>query len=119
MEYRGQQPSTVLGSLHGPGYSAGQSITSSYNLPAGQFNTGFHVFAVEWRSDEIKWFVDGVNYHTVKRGQQPGDWVFDREPFYIILNVAVGGNFVGSPDATTTFPQTMLVDWVRVYGEEP
>lgn len=114
MEYRGQAPSTVLGSLHGPGYSAGQAISETLVLSDGRFDNSYHVFAVEWRSDSIKWFVDDVNYHTVNRGEQSGDWVFDR-PFYIILNVAVGGNFVGPPDASTVFPQTMLIDWVRVY----
>jgi beta-glucanase (GH16 family) len=113
MEYRGQEPSTSHGSLHGPGYSGGAAITQRYDLPNGRFDAGFHVFAVEWTSNWIKWYVDGVNYHLVKRGDQSGDWVFDR-PFYIILNVAVGGTFVGPPNASTVFPQTMLIDWVRV-----
>lgn len=118
MEYRGQEPWVIHGSLHGPGYSAGQAITQRYQLANGRFDTGFHVFAVEWRNNEIKWYVDGVNYHTVKKGEQSGDWVFDHS-FYVILNVAVGGRFVGPPNTSTVFPQTMLVDWVRYYGEAP
>lgn len=114
MEYRGQEPSIVLGSLHGPGYSGSQAITSQFTLTDDRFDTAFHVFAVEWRANSIDWYVDGQKYHTVKKGEQNGDWVFDG-PFYIILNVAVGGRFVGSPDANTVFPQTMLVDWVRVH----
>jgi len=116
MEYRGQQPTVVHGSLHGPGYSGGQAITDSYILPNDRFDAGFHTFAVEWRSNSIRWFVDGQRYQTINKGDQDGDWVFDR-PFYIILNVAVGGNYVGPPDQNTVFPQTMVVDWVRVYGE--
>jgi beta-glucanase (GH16 family) len=117
MEYRGQEPSTNHGTLHGPGYSGWTAISNRIDLTDDRFDTAFHVFAIEWRRDSIKWFVDDVNYHTVRRGDQSGTWVFNR-PFYIILNVAVGGNWVGPPDENTIFPQTMLVDWVRVYQEE-
>ena len=114
MEYRGQQPSIVHGSLHGPGYSGSQAITHQLELTDDRFDTAFHVFAVEWRARSIDWYVDDRKYHSVSRGEQTGEWVFDG-PCYIILNVAIGGNFVGPPDATTAFPQTMLVDWVRVH----
>ncbi|MGD9140088.1 MAG: glycoside hydrolase family 16 protein [bacterium] len=121
MEYRGQEPNILHGSLHGPGYSGGGALTRSYTLPGAEgFNDDFHVFAVEWESDALTWFVDSTSYYVVTPGSLPdgGSWVFDH-PFFIILNVAVGGYFVGSPDATTTFPQTMLVDWVRVYRSAP
>jgi beta-glucanase (GH16 family) len=114
MEYRGQEPSVVLGSLHGPGYSGGRAFTRSFTLNGGRFDADYHIFSVEWNEDQIKWKVDGATYHEIKRSYVPGAWVFDH-PFYIILNVAVGGGFVGSPDGSTTFPQSMLVDWVRVY----
>ncbi len=117
MEYRGQQPRVVHGSVHGPGYSAGAAVTKRYDLPGNRgFHEDFHVFAVEWDRNRITWLVDGNRYHTVTPRDLPpgGRWVFDH-PFFIILNVAVGGNFVGPPDASTVFPQTMLVDWVRVY----
>lgn len=117
MEFRGQELSTTHGSLHGPGYSGGNALTSRYNLPGGAtFDQGFHVFAVEWNDDQITWLVDDTRFLSIRTVDLPssGQWVF-RHPFFIILNVAVGGNFVGAPDATTTFPQTMLVDWVRVY----
>lgn len=119
MEYRGQEPGVILGSLHGPGYSGGGSVTGRYTLPAGTFNDDFHLFAVEWDESSIIWLVDGVAYHVVTPRDLPasGRWVFDH-PFFIILNLAVGGNFVGPPDANTVFPQTMLVDWVRVYRVE-
>jgi len=116
MEYRGQEPRVLHGSLHGPGYSGGNALTSRFELSGGGFNWDFHVFAVEWTDDQITWIVDDTRYLTIRRGDLPqgGAWVF-AHPFFIILNVAVGGHFVGSPDATTAFPQTMLVDWVRVY----
>ena len=114
MEFRGQEPSVIHGSLHGPGYSGGAAVTNSYTADNARYDTGFHVYAIEWTSDGIKWFVDDVLYHSVRRDQTPGAWVFDH-PFFILLNVAVGGTFVGQPGPDTTFPQTMLVDWVRVY----
>lgn len=115
MEYRGQEPSVVLGSLHGPGYSGGNAISASFNLPAEEFPGGFHVFSVQWENDRVVWEVDGLRYHTATRNSLPpgSRWVFDH-PFFLILNVAVGGNFVGPPDSSTPFPQSMLVDWVRV-----
>ena len=114
MEYRGQEPSIVHGTVHGPGYSGGGGITARYLLSGGRFDADFHVFAVEWTEAGIEWFVDGRLYHRVDRGEPSGEWVFDH-PFFILLNVAVGGTFVGPPNESTTFPQAMLVDWVRVY----
>lgn len=116
MEYRGQQPSIVHGSLHGPGYSGGSALTRAYELPDGSFDEDFHVFAVDWDEDGITWYVDDHAYRSVAPDDLPSGarWVFN-DPFFIILNVAVGGHFVGSPDDSTVFPQTMLVDWVRVY----
>ncbi len=117
MEYRGQVPNVVSGSLHGPGYSGGNALTGSYAAPQGRFDDGFHVFAIEWDSTSIAWLVDGSVYQRFTREDVPPNtqWVFDR-PFFVILNVAVGGNYVGPPNAVTTFPQTMTVDYVRAYG---
>jgi beta-glucanase (GH16 family) len=117
MEYRGQEPHIVHGSLHGPGYSGGGAVGGRFVLDGERFNDDFHVFGVEWDDKRITWTVDGTAYQTITPNDLPYGrrWVFDH-PFFIILNVAVGGNFVGSPDAGTFFPQTMLVDWVRVYG---
>lgn len=117
MESRGQEPSTVLGSLHGPGYFGGGAVSDSYTLPgAVGFDDDFHVFAVEWDARFVAWEVDGVTYAVATPDALPanGTWVFDH-PFFIILNLAVGGNFVGAPDASTVFPQTLLVDYVKVY----
>ena len=120
MEYRGQEPNIVHGSLHGPGYSGGSALTSAFELPEGAFDTGFHVFAVDWAADRITWLVDGIAYKSVTPADLPAGtrWVFDH-PFFIILNVAVGGNYVGGPGPGTSFPQTMTVDYVRVYAEAP
>ena len=117
MEYRGQEPDIVHGSLHGPGYSGGSALTGHYVLDEGGFNDDFHVFAIEWDESSITWLIDDRTYQTMTPADVPPDgrWVFDH-PFFIIMNVAVGGHFVGSPDESTEFPQTMLVDWVRVYG---
>ncbi len=117
MEYRGQEPTKVLGSVHGPGYSAAEAITKSYTLPNDRFDTDFHIFGIEWGSDYINFYVDNVLYNQITPADVTGEWVFD-QPFYILMNVAVGGSFVGSPNNETTFPQTMLVDYVRVYKND-
>jgi beta-glucanase (GH16 family) len=114
MEYRGQEPTKVLGSVHGPGYSGGEAITKSYTLEDDRFDTGFHVFGIEWTPDYINYYVDDVLYNQITPADVTGDWVFDH-PFYIIINLAVGGSFPGNPNSETTFPQTMLIDYVRVY----
>lgn len=114
MEYRGQDPTIVLGSAHGPGYSAGNAVTKEYELENDRFDTGFHVFGIEWAPDYINYYVDDVLYNQITPEDVTGDWVFD-QPFYIILNLAVGGDFVNAPNNETVFPQSMLVDYVRVY----
>lgn len=117
MEYRGQEPNVVHGSLHGPGYSGGGARTRSYTLTGGaRFDAGFHVFAIEWKTNQITYYVDNVPYQILTPSSLPSGthWVFDH-PFFIVLNLAVGGNYVGAPDGSTVFPQTLLVDYVRVY----
>jgi beta-glucanase (GH16 family) len=118
MENIGREPAITHGSLHGPGYSGGSPLTGIYTLPAGQkFADDFHIFAVEWEPAAIRFYVDGNLYQTKTPADASGKrWVFDH-PFFIILNVAVGGNFPGSPDDTTIFPQVMTVDYVRVYTD--
>lgn len=116
MEYRGQNPSTLIGSVHGPGYSGGESEGKEYVLANDRFDKGFHVFGVEWGPEYINYYVDDALYNQITPEDVDGEWVFDH-PFCIILNVAVGGNFVGPPNVNTVFPQTMLVDWVRVYED--
>lgn len=121
MEYLGDQPTVVFGTVHGPGYSGGESISKEYNLTNDRFDTGFHVFGIEWGPNYINYYVDGDLYQSLtpaniaEETNGAGEWVFD-SPFYIILNVAVGGNLPGNPNAETIFPQRMLVDYVRVYN---
>jgi len=116
MEYRGQEPSIIHGTLHGPGYSGGRAVGTSYTLSNARFDTEFYTFAIEWDQDSINWYVDDELYQTLTPNDVPGDWAYDH-PFFILLNLAVGGGFVGSPNESTTFPQTLLVDYVRVYQE--
>lgn len=117
MENIGKEPSMVHGTIHGPGYSGANGITSSYALPGKQsFSDSFHTFAVEWEPNVIRFVCDGVCYKTLTPADLPQGttWVYNH-PFFILLNLAVGGNWPGNPDETTTFPQLMLVDYVRVY----
>lgn len=121
MEYLGNEPTSVFGTVHGPEFSAANSITKSYELQGDRFDNGFHVFGVEWTPNRINWYVDDVLYQSLtpediaEETDRKGEWVFNR-PFHIILNVAVGGNLPGSPNDETIFPQRMLVDYVRVYN---
>ncbi|TPV33387.1 glycoside hydrolase family 16 protein [Paucihalobacter ruber] len=115
MENRGQEPTKIIGSVHGPGYSGGNAVSKEYNLENDRFDTNFHVFGIEWGPNYINYYVDDVLYNQITPKDVPGEWVFDR-PFYIIINLAVGGSFVGSPNNQTVFPQTMLVDYVRIYN---
>ncbi len=118
MENIGKEPGRVHGTVHGPNYSGSQGVGGPYVLDAGAFADDFHVFAIEWEEDAIRWYVDDTLYKTVTPKDVPGRWVYDH-PFFIILNVAVGGYWPGDPDETTTFPQTMRVDHVRVYEKKP
>jgi len=118
MENIGAEPGTVHGTIHGPGYSGGNGIGGPYTLPGGAaFADAFHIFAIEWETNRIRWYVDGQQYFTVTPANLPSGttWVFTA-PQFLLLNVAVGGNWPGSPNASTTFPQRMTVDYVRVYA---
>jgi beta-glucanase (GH16 family) len=114
MEYRGQQTNLINGTVHGPGYSGGNAVTKSYGFEQARFDTDFHLFAVEWGTDYIRFYVDDVLYQEIKPDDLSGEWVFNH-PFFMILNVAVGGNYVGFPTSETPFPQSMVIDYIRVY----
>jgi len=117
MENVGKEPSRVHGTIHGPGYSGAGGLEAPYTLPGTQrFADEYHIFAAEWEPGVVRFYVDDLLYATRLRadlhsGQK---WVFDH-PFFLILNVAVGGDWPGNPDPSTVFPQAMLVDYVRVY----
>jgi len=115
MENIGKEPLINHGSMHGPGYSGGAAITGAYTLQGGQtLADGFHTFAIQWAPQTVTFYVDDNPYKTVTPASLPAGarWVFD-SPFFLLLNVAVGGSFPGSPDSTTRFPQDMMVDYVR------
>lgn len=114
MENIGKEPAIVHGTVHGPGYSGEHAFGAPSRLERGAYADDFHVFAVEWEPGEIRWDRDGIHYHTARSDLVKGDWVFER-PFFVLLNLAVGGHWPGNPDGTTVLPQSMLVDWVRVY----
>ncbi|MDQ6788972.1 MAG: glycoside hydrolase family 16 protein [Acidobacteriota bacterium] len=117
MENIGREPSIIHGTIHGPGYSGANGIGAPFNLSNNQnFADDFHIYAAEWTENKISFFVDGNLYKTITPQDLPAgkQWVYDH-PFFMILNLAVGGNWGGAPDETTVFPQTMLVDYVRVY----
>jgi beta-glucanase (GH16 family) len=114
MEYLGNNPTTIFGTVHGPGYYGGNAVSKNYSLPNNRFDNDFHIFGIEWDENQINYYVDNVLYNQITPAKVPGEWVFN-QPFYIILNMAVGGNFPGPPNAETVFPQTMQIDYIRVY----
>ncbi len=139
MENAGSKPTIVSGALHGPGFSGGTPILKKYDLQNERVDTGFHIYGIEWGPDYINFYIDDVLYNQITPDDLPdgpfpdyfedvftdpveyelykekwNQWVYD-QPFYMLLNVAVGGLFDGSPNENTIFPQTMLVDYVRVY----
>jgi beta-glucanase (GH16 family) len=117
MENIGREPSIIHGTIHGPGYSGGGGPSSSFSLAGNErFTDSFHVFAIEWEPGVVRFYCDGKVYKTRTPADLPAGakWVYDH-PFFLLLNLAVGGSWPGNPDASTSFPQVMLVDYVRVY----
>jgi beta-glucanase (GH16 family) len=121
MESVGKMPTTNFGSIHGSGFT-GASITTAYTLPGGaKFADTFHIFGILWSPRQMKFYVDDPSNvyatYTPASLTSGGVWPFDSSKFFFILNLAVGGNWPGAPDASSVFPQEMLVDYVRVYQE--
>jgi beta-glucanase (GH16 family) len=118
MEIVGNEPGTLYGTVHGPGYSAENGPGGQTSLPAGQkWSDAFHVYSVEWSPGQVLWKVDGRQYLRITPANIPAGkkWVFDHN-FYLLLNLAVGGVWPGPPNSSTPFPAKMLVDYVRVYS---
>ncbi len=118
MENVGREPSINHGSLHGPGYSGGSPLTATYTLPNGaRFDSDYHTFAILWQPNQVMFFVDDHWYETrTPASIPPGTmWVYNH-PFFIITNLAVGGTFPGNPDVTSTFPQSMSIDYIRTWS---
>lgn len=116
MELVGHRPSTVHGTVHyGPVWPQNQNKGNTYSLSSGKFSDDFHVFSIEWMEDEINWYVNDTLFHTVTPEiLSPHNYPFN-ETFHLILNLAVGGNWPGNPNSSTRFPQTLEVDYIRVY----
>jgi beta-glucanase (GH16 family) len=114
LEFIGREPDHIYATVHAPGYSGGNGVGSSLVVPAETFKNDFHVYAIEWQENEIRWFFDDQEFFKLTPADVPAAWIFDHE-FFIIMNVAVGGRWPGYPDETTVFPQFMYVDYVRVY----
>jgi beta-glucanase (GH16 family) len=118
MERRGHLLDRMDATLQGPGY-AGVGYTRHYSLgPGGDFGAAFHVFTVDWTSRKITFAVDGRVAHYARRSTLPGRWVFNH-PFFVVLNLSVGGRYAGAPDSRTRFPAQMAVDYVRAYQTRP
>lgn len=120
MEHVGRLPYQVFGTIHGPGYSGGQSYGNYFDLPQPVADN-FHTFAVEWEPDRIVWYVDDIQYHQATPNDpflQGKQWVFNH-PFFMLLNVAIGGNFGGPVDPNISLPQQTLIDYVRLYQVRP
>ncbi len=114
MEFVGRRPTEITGTIHGPGYSGSSSFGVSVDLGTPVADD-FHVFAIDWSPGRIAWYLDGVKYHEATPADvAPNDWVFD-QPFFMILNVAVGGNLGGPVRGDREFPNPMAVDYVRLY----
>lgn len=118
MEFKGQEPNRIHGTLHHGGkWPNNQHTTKTLDLPQGNFTDSFHTFGVEWERGKIHWTLDGKIWQTQTKWSSAGGAYpapFDQR-FHLLLNLAVGGQFLGNPDAKTQFPARMEVDWVRVY----
>jgi beta-glucanase (GH16 family) len=116
VEIIGREPARVHGTVHGASYHGASGLSGAYTLPQGALADADHVYAVEWEPREIRWYLDDVQFHRVTPADLPvpAHWAFDR-PFYLIVNLAVGGTWPGDPDETTPFPAQLRVDHVRVY----
>ena len=119
VEYLGNKPNHIFGTIHfGATFPGNKFFDNGYTKTGGpNFNEEFHVFAIEWQEGEIRWYVDDVHYATQDNwfssgGPFPAPFDVD---FHLLLNLAVGGNLPGPPNATTQFPQELVIDYVRVY----
>ncbi len=115
MENNGRDPGIISGTLHGPGFTGAGGIARELQfLPGTGAASSFHVYAVDWSPQAITWSVDGTAYQTVRQSSLGSRWIYNR-PYYLLLNLAVGGDDPGYPDATTSFPASLIVDYVRIY----
>jgi beta-glucanase (GH16 family) len=114
VEQLGREPHRVFGTIHGPGFAGANGFSGARQLER-PVSDGFHEFAVEWKRRRIEWSVDDRVYHSATPADVPGPWVFDH-PFYLVINLAVGGDLGGTVADETQFPASLLVDYVRLYA---
>ncbi len=116
MELVGNQPNIVHGTAHWGPNPANRQFKGSQSFLIGEtFNDQFHVYSIFWKENEIRWYRDGEEYFRLTPADVGNnEWPFN-DDFFLIFNVAVGGDWPGSPDATTQFPQRMIVDYIRVF----
>ncbi len=116
MELVGKDPNKVYGTLHwGTSTATHQSFGTNYLLPTGNFSDKFHVFSLVWEADKMEILMDDISYYKFDKSKIGSSPYPFNEAFFLIFNVAVGGDWPGSPDASTVFPQQMIVDYVRVF----
>jgi beta-glucanase (GH16 family) len=114
LEFIGREPDHIYATVHAPGYSGGSGVGSNLIVNQESLRNNFHVYAIEWEENEIRWYFDDQEYFRLTPQDVPDAWIFDH-PFFLILNLAVGGRWPGYPNDTTVFPQFLYVDYVRVY----
>ena len=114
LEFIGREPDHIYATVHAPGYSGGNGVGSNITISPDSLKNDFHIYAIEWEENEIRWYFDDQQYFKVTPEDVPDQWIFDH-PFFLILNLAVGGGWPGYPDKTTVFPQLLYIDYVRVY----
>ncbi|WP_299549248.1 glycoside hydrolase family 16 protein [Seonamhaeicola sp.] len=124
MENGGSNPTVASGAIHGPGHSGGDAIKKEFEFEMSRVDTEFHIYGIEWGPQYINYYIDDVLYFQItpdtleEEDVNRSNWVYDNGPFFMIINLAVGGNFDGNPTPETVFPQTMYVDYVRVYSAD-
>jgi beta-glucanase (GH16 family) len=117
LEFIGREADHIYATVHAPGYSGGNGVGGSLTVLAESLRDDFHIYAIEWEENEIRWYFDNQEFFRLTPEDVPDEWIFDH-PFFIILNLAVGGRWPGYPDDTTVFPQFLYVDYVRVYQKK-
>ena len=112
MEFLGHETGVLYGTHHYCSFDGTRKSSSGKWIDTVDYSAGFHIYALEWEPDSIRWYIDGHLFHSTTDG-------VPHKPHYLILNTAVGGSWPGNPDSTTTFPQYHDIDYVRIYQKKP
>jgi beta-glucanase (GH16 family) len=111
MEYLGHETNVIYGTLHYHTFQGEKKSSSGTWKGDCDYSRDFHLYALEWEPDQIRWFVDGRMIHSATNG-------IPHTPHYLILNTAIGGQWPGNPDESTVFPQFHDIDYIRIYQRE-